>query len=84
MFNRLAIELGRPEQVTHHRLDRGILEDGLSADIFGIVWFAIFSYRNQHDRGASYAPGFGDGWISEWASPEHLERLKLRLLNRRR
>lgn len=84
MFYRLAVELGRLEQITHHRLNRGIFENGLSAHKFRIVWLAIFSYRNQHDGRASDATGLGDGWVNEWASPKHLERLKLRLLDRSR
>lgn len=84
MFNRLAVKLGRFEHIAHHRLKRGILKDWLSTNEFRIVRLAVFSNRNQDNRRASYVAGFSDSWIDERAGPDHLKRLKLRLLNRRR
>jgi len=84
LFNRLAVQFGWLEYVTHHRLDRGIFKNGLSAHILRIVRLAVFSHCNLHNRRSRDVAGFGDRGINEWACLDHLDRLKLRLLNRRR
>ena len=77
LFNRLAVEFRRLELVAHHRLKRGILENGLAAEIFRIVWFAVFSDRDLHHRRASYAARSGDGGINQRSRLDDLQRLKL-------
>jgi hypothetical protein len=84
LLNRLTIEPGRLELIAHNRLKRGVFEDGLTTDEFRIGWFAIFAHRHLHNHRAGYATRFSNGRVNQRASPEHLQGLKLRLLNRRR